>query len=97
MRQIQPVTLWNKGQRQANYLDVRSIYDDLSTKATFRYYLISIIEVVDEEGGITYINEILSHDEEEMNGLDYQNWGASTDINNEAYVWVANKVGLILI
>lgn len=106
MRQIQPVSIWVKGQnRQANYFDMKSTYDNLSTKAVFRYYLISSIPQIestfDAEGNpveyTTYINEILSENQLEISGQEYQNWGATGDVNGEAYVWAAQKLNISLL
>ena len=106
MRQIQPVNIWIQGQqRQANYIDMKSTYDNLSTKAIFKYYLISSIpqieSSVDENGNpveyTTYINEILTENQLEMSGQDYQSWGATGDVNNEAYLWATAQLNLTLI
>lgn len=106
MRQIQPVNIWVKGQqRQANYIDMKSTYDNLSTKAIFRYYLISSTpypdQHIDSEGQVvettSYLNETLSEDQLEMSGQDYQSWGATGDVNNEAYLWAAAQLNLTLI
>lgn len=105
MRQIQSVTIWTSGQqKQANYLDMKITYDNLSTKAVFRYYLISSTpypdQHIDSEGQVvdttSYLNEILTENQLEITGQDYQNWGSTGDANNEAYVWAAQKLNLIL-
>lgn len=106
MRQIQPVNIWIQGQqRQVNYINMKITYDNLSTKAILRYYLISstpqIESSVDENGNpvqyTTYINETLLENQLEMSGQDYQNWGNTGDPNNEAYVWAAGQLNLTLI
>ena len=106
MRQIQPVNIWVNGQQRAgNYLDMKITYDNLSTKAVFKYYIISSTPYPDqhrdENGNIvettSYLNEILVENQLEISGQDYQNWGNTGDPNNEAYVWAANQLNLTLI
>lgn len=106
MRQIQLVNIWIKGeQKQANYIDMKITYDNLSTKAIFKYYLISSTpypdQHIDSEGQVvettSYLNQILSEDQLEISGQDYQNWGATGDPNNEAYIWAATQLNLTLI
>jgi hypothetical protein len=96
MRQIQPVNILVKGSDiPANYFDVECIYDNLKTKATFKY---SYISVTDYPGMLgSYITEVLKTEEINMGGQDYIDWGNSSDINNEAFVWVANQVNVVLI
>lgn len=106
MKQIQPVSIWVQGQqRQVNYINMKITYDNLSTKAILRYYLISstpqIESSIDENGSpieyTTYINENLVENQLEISGQDYQSWGATGDPNDEAYVWAAGQLNLTLI
>lgn len=110
MRAIQPVNVWVKGtQRSANNLDMKITYDNLSTKAIFRYYLIAVssfpeqVAVQQEDGSViiethtSYINDILIDDSLEISGPDYQNWGNTGDPNQEAYVWACQQLNLTLL
>lgn len=106
MKQIQPVSIWIQGQqKQANYIDMKITFDNLSTKAIFRYYLISSVpqieSSVDDNGDpvqyTTYINDILIENQLEISGQDYQNWGSTGDANDEAYLWATSKLNLTLI
>lgn len=96
MRQIQPVNILIKGSYvPANYFDVECIYDNLKNKATFKYSYISVTDYVDMPG--SYITEVLQTEKINMEGQDYIDWNTTTDINNEAVVWVANQVNVILV
>ena len=96
MRQIQPVDILIKGSNiPANYFDVECIYDNLKTKATFKYSYISVTDYPDMPG--SYITEVLKIEEINMGGQDYIDWGNSSDINNEAFIWVASQVNVVLI
>lgn len=109
MRAIQPVNVWVQGsQKSANNLEMKITYDNLSTKAIFKYYLVSVTPVVEEttvtqpdgsvavENYTTYVNEILVENSLEISGQDYQNWGATGDPNNEAYIWACQQLNLTL-
>lgn len=89
MKEIQPVNVWVNGQSlTANYLTLISTKDNLSTKAIFDYQLLSVVEA-----GQT----ILIRGELIMDGTDYENWGASGDINLAAFVWAASQLNLTLV
>ena len=98
MRQIQTKTILKKGEeREANHFDLRIIDDNLRTKATLRYYFISVLPVVDENAETTYITEILEIDEIEIDGTDYTNWGTSGDVNDQIFSIVASKMNITLV
>lgn len=88
MKEIQPISIWSNGQQKSGtVLNMYSINDNLSTSATF-YYSILVDSVSNErvaEGNLT------------MDGQDYIDWGAATDINDEAFVWAAGKLNLTLV
>jgi hypothetical protein len=85
MKNIQPVTIWYNGQLEtATQLDVVSVYDDLATKADFRYTLYT----ADKLG--------LASDRLTISGEDYLIWGSTVDVNESAYLWVASKLNLII-
>ena len=84
---IQPVSIWVNGQsKQASELDAKIIFDDLATTAQFYYEL---KEVVDGVSGAT-----LSNGNCQMDGQDYIDWDNS---NEEAYVYIAGKLNLVII
>lgn len=93
MREIQPVTIWSGGQLlQANNLSMYIVNDNLSSSATFHYQLLDIT-VVD---GVT-LSKQLTQGNLTISGTDYQNWGNTGDINDEAYVWAADQLNLTLV
>jgi hypothetical protein len=84
--QIQPVSIWANGQsKQASELDARIIYDDLATSCTFYYELNEVLE----EG-----SSVLSVGNVSMDSEDYQNWDNS---NEQAYVYIADKLNLTIL
>lgn len=93
MKQIQPVTIWVNGtQQQANMLNAYIVHDDLATSATFYYELVKQ-EIVDNEP----VNTSLANGNQTISGQDYESWGDSGDINDDAYVILAQKLNLTLI
>jgi hypothetical protein len=84
---IQPVSIWYNGQsKQASELDARIIFDDLATTAQFYYELKEVVEGV---SGAT-----LSNGNVTMNSQDYTDWDNS---NEEAYIYVADKLNLSIV
>ena len=93
MKQIQPVTIWKNGEQKiANYLNAYIVNDNLKDNVTFYYALVNQ-EVVDENP----ITIELANGNISLSGEEYDNWGASGDINEEAYVILAEKLNLVLI
>jgi hypothetical protein len=92
MKQIQPVSIWYNGQLlQANYFNLTSISDNLSTSATFYYQLlISNTDILNQNNIIAQGNLI-------MTGTDYQTYSSSSTSNDFAYQWGANQLKLTLI
>ena len=85
MKNIVSKTIWINGEeKNAELINVYSIYDDLSTRATFRYELLSIDEIELAKGTI------------DIGGEEYLLWGVATDINLMAYEYVAGKLNLVL-
>ena len=86
MKQIQPVSIWYKGQTvKATIFNMNSIGDNLSTNAIFYYQLLSIENIQLAEGNLT------------MNGVDYTNYSSNPDSNTYAYEWGASQLGLTII
>jgi hypothetical protein len=94
MKTIQPVSIWVNGSVQAaTKLNMNIIFDNLEDNATFYYELLS--SSVDAEG-----NEVLAQLAQgnlHIAGADYQNWDASSDINDAAYQWGAQQLSLTII
>ena len=85
MKNIQPVTIWFNGQLEtATKLDVVIVYDDLATKADFRYTL--------------YTADLLglASDRLTISGEEYLIWGSTVDVNLSAYEWVAFQLNLTI-
>ena len=86
MKAIQPVSIWANGvNSQATQLSLIIINDNLETSATLYYQLLTEDGIQLAQGNLT------------IDGEQYQTWGESSDINNEAYVIAANKLSLTLI
>lgn len=85
MKNIQAKSIWVNGEeKNAELINVYSIYDDLSTMATFKYELLTIDKIELAKGNIDIANE------------EYLLWGVATDINLSAYEYVVQKLNLIL-
>ena len=85
MKNIVSKTIWVNGEEtNAVYINVYSIFDNLSTRAEFRYELLSAYGVELAKGTI------------EINGEEYLLWGVATDINLMAYEYVVGKLNLVL-
>lgn len=86
MKAIQPISIWANGvNSQATQLSLTIINDNLSTSATLYYQLLSEDGTQLAQGNLT------------IDGEEYQSWGEASDVNNEAYVIAAAKLGLTLI
>ena len=93
MKQIQPVTIWANGvQQQANFLNAYIVHDNLATSATFYYELVKQVVVDDQPQ-----NTPLTNGNQTVDGEDYINWNQSPDVNEEAYVILAQKLNLTLV
>jgi hypothetical protein len=82
MKQITPISIWDKGTvQEATVLNAYCINDNLSTSATFYYTLLSESMQQLAQGNLT------------MSGDDYDAW----ETNNYAYDWVAGQLNLTII
>lgn len=85
MKNIVSKSIWLNGEEQnATYINVYSIYDNLSTRAEFRYELLSADGLELAKGTIG------------IDGEEYLLWGVATDINLMAYEYVVGKLNLVL-
>jgi hypothetical protein len=90
---IQPVSIWANGQsKEASELDARIIYDDLATSAIFYYELKEA--TTNDENGVASGGSVLSVGNVSMDGQDYIDWDNS---NEQAYVYIAGKLNLVII
>jgi hypothetical protein len=88
MKQIQPIQIWNNGQVQTgNWINVNIVADNLQDTAIF-YWGIYTQEIS---------GSLLSESNLTMLEPDYSIWNSTSDINQAAYEWVCNQLGLTLI
>jgi len=88
MKQIQSIQIWVSGQEQTgNWINAYIINDNLQDSATFYWAIFS-----SEADGIKLSEGNLS-----IAGQSYIDWNTATDINEDAYVWIADQLGLTLI
>jgi len=93
MKKIEPVTIWKNGESQeANLLNAYIINDNLATSCSFYYSLCASGEGT--EAMPLVIGQTLAEGNIIMNGQDYLDWDNS---NEEAYVYIAEKLNLTLI
>lgn len=89
MVQIQPVTTWFNGEEKtANFFSLVSVYDNLSSSATFSYGL------SETDSNAQLVNGNLT-----IGGQDYEDWGnqPGVDANTWAYDWAAQQLNLTII
>jgi len=92
MKAIQPVNIWSGGQSlQANNINMYVVNDNLSSAATFYYQLLKV-ETIDDNTS----SQQLAQGNLTISGTDYDNWNATPDINDAAYVWAAGQLNLTL-
>lgn len=92
MKQIQSIQIWVNGQEQTAYwLGAYIINDNLSDSAQF-YWWIAANGSEPDSVGSTLTNGNLT-----IAGQSYIDWNTATDINEDAYVWIADQLGLTLI
>lgn len=85
MKNIQPITVWKDGVSvQASILKMYISYDNLESTATFQY------ELCDDQ-----IKSVINGNIN-ISGLDYLNWGSSGDSNEEAYLYGATVLNLVI-
>lgn len=94
MAQIQPITTWYKGsEHQANVFTLYSTGDNLIDSASFKYQLIELIVISDED----QTSQTLITGELSINGQDYIDWDSSESANEWIYNWAADQLNLTLI
>lgn len=86
IQDIKPIAIWSEG----NYIDVVKLgvkisNDDMVQEAAFQYSLFTEQDVPLTGG---FVN---------IKGEDYKNWGSTGNPNQEAIVWVADKINVELV
>ena len=85
MKTIEPINVWKDGEnKQAIIFKMYISYDDLQSTATFQY------DLCDSEVN-SLINGSFS-----INGDDYINWGTNGNSNEDAYVFGASVLNLVI-
>lgn len=88
MKQIQPIQIWNNGQDQTgSWINAYIINDNLKDSATFYWAIFT-----DENTG-----NLLSQGNLSIAEPDYSIWDSTADINEAAYQWICDQLGLTLI
>lgn len=86
MKQINPVNVWVAGQELvASLFTLSIINDNLTDSATFYYQLSTDENVSVSNGNLSMTPE------------EYAAWDESTNINQSAYEWAAEKLNLTLV
>lgn len=92
MKKIQSTPIWVNGQvKSGTWLGAYIINDNLTDAAQF-YWWIAENGYEPDSVGSTLTQGNLS-----ISGADYISWNSATDINEDAYVWIADQLGLTLI
>jgi len=92
MKKIQSIPIWVNGQvKSGTWLGAYIINDNLTDSAQF-YWWIAENGYEPDSIGSTLTQGNLS-----ISGADYISWNSATDINEDAYVWIADQLGLTLI
>ena len=92
MKKIQSIQIWVNGQLETgSWLGAYIINDNLSDSAQFYWWIAANVSE-DDSVGSTLTNGNLT-----INGQSYIDWNTANDINEDAYVWIADQLGLTLI
>lgn len=93
MKEIQNLTLWINGESKiANLFYLILINDNLKDTAVFQYQLFN--QYTDANGYNQ--QELLITNNVIIDGIDYENWGNNTNINENAFTICANKLNITL-
>jgi hypothetical protein len=92
MKKIQSIQIWVNGQLETgSWLGAYIINDNLSDSAQFYWWIASNGSEA-ESVGATLTSGNLT-----IAGQSYIDWNDTSDINDYAYVWIADQLGLTLI
>lgn len=93
MAQIQPISIWTeKGNKTAEYLEVRGSGDDYKSMAS-NYFELRTASTVGENDEVI-LGDIIRSGNVPIVGQDYQNWDGS---NEWILSWVAGQIGVVII
>jgi len=89
MKQIQPIQIWKDGILvTTTHLSLSIIYDNLQDTAIFLYRLCRYI-------GDDF--ETIVEGNQTVTGHDYENWGMSIPVNEEAYQIISTQLNVQII
>lgn len=92
MKQIQPIKIWVNGQQQTgSWLGAYIINDNLSDSAQFYWWIAANGTEENPDGAVLTSGNLTINEES------YIEWNTTSDINQDAYVWIADQLGLTLI
>jgi hypothetical protein len=92
MKQIQSIQIWVNGQEQTgSWLGAYIINDNLSDSAQFYWWIAANGSEADSVGSTLTSGNL------NIDGQSYIDWNDTSDINDYAYVWIADQLGLTLI
>ena len=100
MKAIQPINVWKDGELvTVNFLNLISVFDDLSTTANFLYQLQTevIVPPINPEEPPTTSYTVQVEGNSALQGQEYDSWGDSGNINDDAYTLIAAKLNLTLV
>lgn len=93
MKQIQPIQIWKDGQsKTATYISLTIVHDNLQDTATLSYRLCNYVGTGEE-----IIVEEITTGAISITGQEYNLWGDTLDINEDAYNIAASKLNLQLL
>jgi hypothetical protein len=92
MKQIEPVQIWVNGSVQTgSWINAYIINDNLQSFATFYWAIFADGDEPDTQ------SLQLSAGNLTINEPDYLEWSSTVDINESAYLWICDQLGLTLI
>jgi len=92
MKKIQPIQIWVSGQsKTGSWLGAYIINDNLSDTAQFYWWIAANGSEADSVGATLTSGNLT------IAGQSYIDWNNGSDINEYAYVWIADQLGLTLI
>jgi hypothetical protein len=92
MKQIQPIQIWVNGQLETgSWLGAYIINDNLSDSAQFYWWITASGSEADSVGSTLTSGNLT------IAGQSYIDWNDTSDINDYAYVWIADQLGLTMI
>ena len=92
MKQIQSIQIWVSGQEKTgSWLGAYIINDNLIYSAQFYWWIAA------NGSEANLVGSTLTSGNLTIAGQSYIDWNTATDINEDAYVWIADQLGLTLI